>query len=281
MHVRTATEPVPGQENEDAVFEHGGIVGVFDGVTRPDGLDTGCVHTVAWYVTKLAEGLAGAADTQPSGSLADLLAAAISATNAAHADSCDLTNPSTPAATVALMRERPSVLEYLILCDAFIVADDGSTVSVITDPRFENVIRETRATHPIGPGEYGTAEHDARRRAAAMDKQRLTNTEAGYWIAAANPQAAYHAITGQLPLHGDHRVRRVALLTDGAARAVNLFGLITWQEALDLIEKSGPAELIRLVRKAELDDSNGTARPRFKRHDDATVVALSTFEERL
>src|SRR5262245_66351562 len=107
MHVRAATEPVPGQENEDAIFEHGSIVGVLDGVTRPAGLDTGCIHTVAWYVTTLAASLAGAAETQPNGTLGDLLAAAITATNAAHANSCDLTNPSTPAATIALVREGP------------------------------------------------------------------------------------------------------------------------------------------------------------------------------
>src|SRR5262245_52119317 len=87
MHVRAASEPVPGQENEDAIFQHGSIVGVLDGVTRPAGLDTGCIHSVAWYVTTLAKSLAGAADTQPSATLADLLAAAITATNMAHADS--------------------------------------------------------------------------------------------------------------------------------------------------------------------------------------------------
>jgi hypothetical protein len=56
------------------------------------------------------------------------------------------------------------------------------------------------------------------------------------------------------------------------------FGLLTWSEALDVIQEFGPSELIQRVRKAELDDPSGNARPRFKRHDDATV-ALCVLEE--
>jgi hypothetical protein len=56
------------------------------------------------------------------------------------------------------------------------------------------------------------------------------------------------------------------LLTDGAARAADLFGLLAWPQLLDVIEESGPAELIRLVRNAEFDDRNETVRSRFKRH---------------
>jgi hypothetical protein len=278
MRVYAATEPAPGQENEDALFQHGNVVGVFDGVTRPSGLDTGCVHSVAWYVDTLARSLAAAIDAQQSQLLPELLATAIGATREAHGDVCDLTNPSTPAAAVALIRQTPTVLDYLVLCDTFIVVDDGTTINAITDPRFENVIKDIRARHLIGEGEYGEAAHDARFRAATLDKRSLTNTEAGYWIAAANPEAAHHAITGELSPTGPRRTRRVALLTDGASRAVDLFRLHTWAEVLDLAQNVGPAEVIRLVRKAELEDLNGGARPRFKRHDDATI-ALCLFEE--
>lgn len=157
--------------------------------------------------------------------------------------------------------------------------DDGTTVGAITDSRFENAMKAIRARHLIGEGEYGSAVYDARFRAAALEKRSLTNTGAGYWIAAVDPKAAHHAVTGELPLTGPFRTRRVALLTDGASRAVDLFGLHTWAELLDLAEHTGPAEVILHVRKAELEDINGTERPRFKQHDDATI-ALCLFEEK-
>jgi len=83
----------------------------------------------------------------------------------------------------------------LVLCDAFVVADNGSAICVITDPRFENVIRKIGTTRPIEGDEYGTPEREARFKTAAL-QQRPTNTEVGYWIAASNPDAAHHAITG-------------------------------------------------------------------------------------
>jgi hypothetical protein len=271
MHIRSATESVPGHENEDAVFMRGDVVGVFDGVTRPSGLDTGCVHSVAWYVSVLTRSLANAVDSRPDAPLAQLLGTAIDSVRLAHGGLCDLENPNTSAATVALLRPTPDGLDYLVLCDAFIVHDDGTDVGVVTDPRFENAIARVRTKYLTGTA-FDTKEHVAQFRAAAEEKQRLTNTEAGYWIAAATPQAAHHAVTGTLSL----TTRRIALLTDGASRAVDVFGLFDWRELLNLISEDGPEELIRQVRKAEREDDTGTSRPRFKKHDDATAV-LCTF----
>jgi hypothetical protein len=61
-------------------------------------------------------------------------------------------------------------------------------------------------------------------------------------------------------------------LTDGAWCAIEPFGLFDWAGALDLLAEYGPAELIRRVRAAECADRDGTAQPRYKRHDDATAA---------
>lgn len=273
MLVRTATEPVPGRlHNEDRVFHHGQLVGVFDGVSHDEGIDSGCVHGVAWYVERLSRHLAEAADRTPDAPQPDLLATAIAAVNISHEGRCDLGNPATPGATVCLVRPVGQRLEYLLLSDCLLIADDGTTVSAITDSRFEQAVTSIRRDAFNTATQFDTADHAARRLEVMRRKQRLTNTEDGYWIAASNPQAAHRAVTGSLPLAGADAIRRAALLTDGASRAVDLFELFGWRELLDLITDHGPQELIRKVRAAETEDIDGEQRPRFKRHDDATVA---------
>jgi hypothetical protein len=65
---------------------------------------------------------------------------------------------------------------------------------------------------------------------------------------------------------------RVALLSDGAARAVDLFQLTDWAGVLDLLTTSGPRGLIERVRRVELGDIDTTRWPRNKISDDATAI---------
>ncbi|MFD9699249.1 protein phosphatase 2C domain-containing protein [Lentzea sp. NPDC059081] len=93
-----------------------------------------------------------------------------------------------------------------------------------------------------------------------------TNRTAG-----ADPVDVDHAVTGEIPL-GD--VRRVAILSDGAARAVDLFNLFDWRQALELMAANGPDDLIRRMRAVEKEDAKAVDWPRAKVSDDATVVYL-------
>ena len=43
------------------------------------------------------------------------------------------------------------------------------------------------------------------------------NRTHGYWVAAADPDAAFHAVTGTAAAAGPGAVRRAALLSDGAS----------------------------------------------------------------
>jgi hypothetical protein len=111
-----------------------------------------------------------------------------------------------------------------------------------------------------------------RRRAQLTRALRRTrNRPGGYWVAAADPQAASQAVTGTLP---SKRLQRAVLLSDGASRLVDLFELATWEELLALLDESGPDELLRQVRAAEAVDPEGRQWPRTKRSDDATAVYL-------
>lgn len=278
MRVRLVSEPAPGHaDNEDAAIHHGPLVGVFDGVTELPEVDSGCVHGPAWYVRRLTTRLTEVTTESPEAPLTDALATAIERVNDDHEGRCDLSNPATPAATVCLVREDGDALDYLILSDSTLVVDLDGQVRVVTDDRFRQVAAHLR---DLAMSEYDVSskEQGARMRRVDTRKYALTNQPGGYWVAAAEPGAAYQAVTGRLPLRGRDRVRRAALLTDGASCAVDDYALMNWTELLDLLTRQGPEELIRRVRAAEDGDADRSTYPRYKRHDDASA-ALCLFED--
>lgn len=270
MRVSAATDPAPDQlENEDQVFQYGELVGVLDGATVPEGFETGCVHGPAWYVRQLAARIGLAAAERPAATLMGNLAAAILAVRADHDGQCDLDHPGTPSSTVCLLRHGGDHVDYLILCDSPLVVDLGDEVRVISDDRLVTAMAELRQTAASGPVAAGDVDPATRfHRSVLLQRQQMNQTH-GYWVAAANPDAAFHAVTGTFPLTGPGRIRRAALLTDGASAAVEEFALLDWAGLLDILSRHGPDELIRRVRRAEED---GRGRRRHKAYDDASAV---------
>ncbi len=268
MRVVLASEAAPGRpKNEDGALRIGDVVGVFDGVTAPS-ISTGCSHGPAWYVERLIARLGEFVTETPEGELQELLAKAIAGVRGDHEGRCDLDNPATPAATVCLTRSDGDRLEYLILADCTLIVDQGyGTTAVLTDGRFINAVAEIRRAALAAGGVRQSAG------TPTVGKYELVNKPHGYWIAAANPQAAYQAVTGEL-----RGVRRAALLTDGVSCAVDQYHLMTWDGLLDFLTEAGPHALISRVRQAESDDPTATKYPRYKRHDDATA-ALCIIEE--
>src|SRR4051794_29682046 len=241
--VRLASEPAPDRPvNEDAAFAADGLVGVLDGVSVFDGVPTGCRHGPAWYTRRLSAHLLRGHGDDPIAPLPDLLAAAIRAVGDDHSGQCDLRHPGTPASTVCLLKHRGDEVEYLVLCDSPLVLDRAGGARVVPDERFERAV-PTLSRDPA-----------ARAHEVIAARQPLINTAGGYWIAAADPSAAYEAVTGTVPVRG---LRRAALLTDGASAAGDLFGLLRWRGALGLLPRPGPDEVIRQVRKG----GNDTAPP--------------------
>jgi hypothetical protein len=278
MEVRLASVGAPDRPvNEDFGFVLPRLVGVFDGVTAPAGVETGCVHGPAWYVRHLATHLERRYVVAPHSPLSDLLAEAIDHTRADHEGRCDLEHPSTPASTVSLLRETADTVEYLVLCDSPLVVEHGDQVEVISDDRHAVAVAQIRAEALATHASIGSPDHAEQVRRVVVKQQEHTNQPGGYWIAAADPSAAHEAITGVRPLRGTDRVRRAALLTDGASCAVEEFELFGWRDLLAVLTDEGPLALIERVRAAELADHNGHARPRYKLHDDATA-ALCLFD---
>ena len=104
-------------------------------------------------------------------------------------------------------------------------------------------------------------------------ERRHRNTDAGYWIAEADPAAADHALLRSWPRSS---VRAVLVATDGLTIGVNRYPQPpTWSDALALADEHGPDALIDLVHQVESTDSTGARWPRSKAHDDKALAVLA------
>ncbi|MFF4120721.1 protein phosphatase 2C domain-containing protein [Streptomyces sp. NPDC001714] len=258
MHTEVVSEPgAPDRPNEDfagvglPASGQGGCVIVLDGVTPPrDG--TGCLHSVHWFTARLGGALTELTVSRGDLTLREILEQAIARTAAAHGDTCDLSHPRTPQATVVLSRWSTETVEFLVLSDSVLLlrSPDG-TVTPVLDDRLDRVPRASLASDAIA---------DAT----------VRNKEGGFFTAAADPSVAARAVTGTVPLA---EVRALAALTDGAARWAEKFREGDWTALLDVVRKEGARALVGRVRELEAADREERVfLRRSKTHDDATVV---------
>jgi hypothetical protein len=191
-----------------------------------------------------------------------------------HATTCDLDHPGSPSATVVALRTDGATVEYLILADSVLVLDCFGELRMLTDQRELQVGKRFRVRMDALPN--GTPEHDEALRQYIEALRAHRNRDGGYWVASANPAAAFQAFTGSVVRA---ELRAAALLSDGASRLVDRFGLATWQAALKTLDTLGPGELLRQVRAAERSDPNGRRWPRGKAYDDAAIAYCREFND--
>ncbi|MGP3983164.1 protein phosphatase 2C domain-containing protein [Streptomyces sp. KR80] len=230
--------------NEDFVAAGGHFAVVLDGATPEPDVDNGCGHSVRWLVKTLGSHLVAGLIEHEDAPLPDVLHTAISTVIAAHADECDLDNPRSPSATVAVLRERGDYVDHLVLGDSAVVIQfsDG-TVHVVMDNRIHGFPDRSWA-----------------------DLRHLRNVDGGFWVAGNSPAAAGNALTGTC-LAKD--VIQACLMTDGAYRLVERYDW-SWQELLDCLGSDGAEALIAKTRTAESGTRAGTFSG--KHHDDASVA---------
>lgn len=264
MRVCVDTRPGGANPNEDWVAGTPTLAVVLDGLSTA-GLATGCRHGVPWYVAHLGGHLV-AALADPDRPLTDGLAEALERVAAMHPE-CDLSNPGTPSATVAILRHRAGALDHLVLADSPIVLDGPKGYTVISDLRVGEVLPDLRAE--VERHETHTEGHREALQRLVVAQRKVRNTPNGYWVAATSPEAAQHAVTGSTSLE---EVNSAAVMSDGASSLVTEYGMATWDEVFATLRAGGPRELIEAVRKVEATDPGGRRWPRYKSGDDATVA---------
>ncbi|MFG1866689.1 hypothetical protein [Micromonospora arborensis] len=265
MRVSLATSAGRAERpNEDFVGAVPGAVVLLDGAGIP-GAEKVCSHGVAWYTHRLGGTLLGHLSRNDGRDLAGILASGIAEIAAEHGDTCDLEDPSSPQATVVMVRAHQGGLDYLLLADSFLVLDRvHGGPEVITDER--EVIARRECSAPLDRVTSGTPEYDRIRDSCVTALRARRNQPGGYWLAKDDPRAASEAVTGSR-LIAD--LAGVALLSNGASRIVTPYGLTDWAGLLGLLAADGPSGVIRRVRQAEAQAGNGPGAPA---PDDATVA---------
>ena len=258
MQISAASSPGGSAPNEDFYLVSDRWALVLDGITRYP--DDGCVHDVPWYVARLGAAIAGRVGDDRVG-LATVLDESIAAVNDRHAGSCDLRNPVTPGATVAIVRREPERLAWLVLGDSAVAwRDRGGRVEHRSDDRLARLTDTPAAASVAGI-----------RRWPVSFVGTVRNREGGFWVAAADPEAASRALTGSLPRD---EAGELLLCTDGLTRLIDRYGY-SWPDLFESATvggRDGIGGLIDLVRDHGGRDTR--FHPEAKRHDDATGVLL-------
>ncbi|MFY1670242.1 hypothetical protein ACN27G_09815 [Plantactinospora sp. WMMB334] len=258
----------PGRVNEDFTGALPTAAVLVDGAGIPDA-DAICRHGVAWYASHLGGSLLGLLARLPEQSLPALLAEAIEQVTEAHRDTCDVADPISPSAAVALLRVSGGLAEHLVLGDAVVLLDrvDGAPL-VVSDPREVVVARsyETALRATIDGGIDGGAEH----RRLLRELRANRNRPGGFWVAKDDPRAAEEAVTGRSPVT---ELSGAVLLSNGASRIVDRLHLTDWPGVLTTLAAGGPAEVIDRVRRAEARRAMAA--------DDATITHCTDLSEAL
>lgn len=238
----TSTAARTGRTNEDFTGAVPAAAVLIDGAGIP-GTESICRHGVAWYASQLGGSLLSRLPLVRDRSLSALLAEAIEQVTDGHRDTCDVANPISPSATVAILRLSGGLIEHLVLGDSFLVLDraDGGPL-VVSDPREVIISRSYQSALEAtakGSDEYHQVLRDLRAN---------RNQPGGFWVAKDDPRAADEAISGSCPIS---QLNGAVLLSNGASRIVDRFRLADWPGVMAVLASSGPADIIHRVRQAE------------------------------
>jgi hypothetical protein len=251
---------VAGAVNEDLALVGNSWVVVLDGAGRYPGVDQGCVHEVAWMVSRLGSHLRSALSAETEKPLPEVLASAIAETAAEHGPECDTEHPLALGAAAAIVRQRGDVVDWLVLGDVAVVIESRKlAIQAIIDDRVDRLTGAPITDAPVRTYEPA---HVACWR----------NRTGGFWVASTQPDAAYESITGRCSVSD---ISRMLVCTDGVSRLVERYGS-TWASVLSRFGQPDTIlDLVPAVRQAELADPD-PRRWRGRRHDDATAVLLVT-----
>lgn len=180
-------------------------------------------------------------------------------------------------ATISAVAWDAEIVCTASLGDSIILIErEESDTTIIRDPHFAG--REDLLLQPVVHAmKRGIPPKDAYAEAAASlrTERRRRNTAEGVWVL--SDSAPAEQMLGRFSLEAFPRqsVARVAAMTDGMWRAVDLFNLLRPDELLTRAETGKIHEVFACLRKAEERDPDRIFYPRFSLKDDATLAFAS------
>jgi hypothetical protein len=257
--------------NQDQVVVVDGAAAVLDGATSWL-RDPGDPRDGGWYARALGAALTarlpGAERT-----LTGILADAIAEVRDAHG----LTPGDSPYSTASIARWTQDEIDVLVLGDSPVLVQAASgEVEMVADDRLAGTASSQRAAYRehLAAGEGFDARFAGLIAAVQRSERAAFNREDGFWVAEADPAAAEHALTESWRVDD---VVAVALMSDGVSAAVTDYGLTDWSGLIAGVGERSPNALLADVHAAEATDPDGRRWPRTKRHDDKSLVFLSSY----
>ncbi|MCQ9388489.1 helix-turn-helix domain-containing protein [Brevibacterium sp. 50QC2O2] len=257
--IRTRAASLPGdlgRPNEDTWGGTETMAWVIDGATQPG--DTVGTVSAAEYARTLSDAIQHY--SAPGDSLEQVLAAAIRAAATWPRD-----EPG-PAATVAMVRRRGTGYDWLVLGDAgFLVRNRAGSSQTVTDTRLASVAHAERTARQDARA-AGAGAATLRRLSQALYRAELAarNTAGGYWVAADDPAAAEHALTGYT-----EDVDGIYLATDGVLDCIGAGSLwATPGAAAEAWGSMPPEEAIVRAQRHRMGDPAAKV-------DDATLLEVT------
>ncbi|WP_327030978.1 protein phosphatase 2C domain-containing protein [Micromonospora sp. NBC_01740] len=239
---------------------------VLDGASQPDPTE----RDGGWLADTLGRTVRDNL-AQRTDSLAAILADSIDAVSRRYG----LKPGSSPSTTVSIVRWDADSVDVLVLGDSPVVAltTDGN-VHEVRDDRLQDSARHQRERLRSGTAEQ---HHELWRSLVAAERSRR-NQPGGYWIAEADPTAAWNAYAYRW-----HRqeLRAILAVTDGVSAGIDRYGIPPdWPSAFYLALEN-PQTLVDAVHEAEERDRECRQWPRSKRHDDkaAAIIGFGCEEE--
>lgn len=257
---------------EDVVGSNGCYYWLLDGATPPAG-DLSHRHTLQ-YVHCLSAALAqnslGCPTTQ------ELLYRAIADVRKEfHQYGLDA-NEYQPSSTAIVVAYDGHCIRYSVLGDSILGLRVNLSKLYISDSSLKRIAIEqrtkVRTLRAQGVNEESEQYLCARKQLIA-EEQRYQNVPGGYWIACLNPEAAYHSISGEIPVEKNDQVTIIGA-SDGLERLVSHLGRYESLLAVaDSISMNGEGYVFSELRRLE-NSQRDFIKPVSSRHDDASFFLL-------
>jgi len=266
VQINTAQLPSPDR-SQDRVFitKHAAIV--LDGATA----FTLTEIDAATYADALGQAVADQLRAEKEVALSDAVAHAIN--KVAHR--FDLRAGTSPSSTIAILRARGALADLYVLGDSPIYYGTGDRVSELIDTRLIDLhlSESCRYRTRLREGTGYDAEHQALLKAMQERQRASRNTRGGYWIAEADPSAAYYGLALELT---PRELSWAVLATDGITQPLMHAGQPDWPT----IAAQSPDQLADMLAIwhdwERTRDPSGYRFPRAKRHDDKAIAAIAS-----